>query len=153
MAKFIYEEISEWNVNKSGNSLYIYASKVEKYHLQFISSLAGVKIKWIRYTPYTSSTYSVFSVLATKTYFDPAYWEYEGAQAKIVANYPGNELKTLWEEPLPSRNRNTTELVSFGFLDTYAIESFWQIFYLRLLLDFLVVNFAYSMKNFYRIFI
>jgi hypothetical protein len=37
---FIYEEISEWNVNKSGNlSLHFRA-----FH--FISSLAGVKIKY-----------------------------------------------------------------------------------------------------------
>jgi hypothetical protein len=36
----IYEEISEWNVNKSGNSsLHLRA-------LQFISSLAGVQIKY-----------------------------------------------------------------------------------------------------------
>jgi hypothetical protein len=60
-SSFIYEEISEQNVNKSVNRLYIYAPKVEKYHLQFISSLAGVKIK---YTHYISSTY-VFH-LATK---------------------------------------------------------------------------------------
>ncbi len=31
--------------------------------------------------------------------FDTAYWENEGAQAKIVVYYPRNELKILWEEP------------------------------------------------------
>jgi hypothetical protein len=32
------------DVNKSGNRLHIYASKVKEYHLQFMSSLAGMKI-------------------------------------------------------------------------------------------------------------
>jgi hypothetical protein len=27
-----------------------------------------------------------------KTYFDPAFWKYEGAQAKIVVYYPRNEV-------------------------------------------------------------
>ncbi len=31
--------------------------------------------------------------------FDPACWEYEGAQAKIVVYYPRNELKILWKLP------------------------------------------------------
>jgi hypothetical protein len=31
--------------------------------------------------------------------FDPAYWEYESAQAKIVVYFPRNELKIVWEEP------------------------------------------------------
>jgi hypothetical protein len=53
----------KWNVNKSANRLCIYAPKAEEYHLQFISSLAGVKIK---YTHYTSSTY--FFHLATVCY-------------------------------------------------------------------------------------
>jgi hypothetical protein len=32
-------------------------------------------------------------------HFGPAFWEYEGAQAKIVVYYPRNQLKILWEEP------------------------------------------------------
>jgi hypothetical protein len=39
MAQFIYEEISEWNVNKSANRLDIYAPKVE-YYTTFSSYLA-----------------------------------------------------------------------------------------------------------------
>ncbi len=72
--------------------------------------------------------------------FDPAFWE-EDLQGKIVVYYPRNELKILWEEksPLPSRNRNTTDFLP---------GTFWQIFHLRLLLDFLAVKFAYSVKNF-----
>jgi hypothetical protein len=58
--KFIYEEISECNVNKSGNHLYIYApnGSTVAQHFQFISSLACVKIKYIQYT---SSTYLLLS--------------------------------------------------------------------------------------------
>ncbi len=37
LRSFIYEEISEWNVNKSANRLDIYAPKVESYQLQLIS--------------------------------------------------------------------------------------------------------------------
>jgi|688.fasta_scaffold541518_1 hypothetical protein len=40
----------KWNVNKSANRLCIYAPKAEDYHLQFLSSLAGVKIKYTHYT-------------------------------------------------------------------------------------------------------
>jgi hypothetical protein len=46
--KFISEEIGEFNVNKSGNRLYIYAPMM-------ISSLAGVKIKCN--TPHPPTSY------------------------------------------------------------------------------------------------
>ncbi len=51
------------------------------------------------------------------TYFDPACWEYEGVQDKIVVNYPRNELKLVWRLPfLLTWNRNTTEFgVLLGF--------------------------------------
>jgi hypothetical protein len=63
MAKFCdYEEISEWNANKSANRLDIYALKVEKYHAPI--NFASVKIK---YTHYISSTY--FFSLATVILF------------------------------------------------------------------------------------
>ncbi len=52
--KFICGDIGECNVNKSWNRLYFYAPKVE-YHLQFISSLAGVKIKCN--TPHPPTSY------------------------------------------------------------------------------------------------
>jgi len=51
-AVFIYEDISKRDVNKSANRLDIYAPKVELYHLQFMSSFAGVKIKYRHYISY-----------------------------------------------------------------------------------------------------
>jgi hypothetical protein len=35
--------------------------------------------------------------------FDPAFWKYEGAQAKIVVYYPRNEVKSCENSPLPNR--------------------------------------------------
>jgi hypothetical protein len=57
---FIYEEINEWGVliNPPIVSTFM-RQRWSGYHLQFISSFAGVKIK---YTHYFSSTY-FFSVL------------------------------------------------------------------------------------------
>ncbi len=46
--------------SSSGNSSFHLCATVEKYYIEFISSLAGVKIK---YTQYSSSTY--FFTLAT----------------------------------------------------------------------------------------
>jgi hypothetical protein len=64
--------MSEWNVNKSASRLDTYAQKVEQYHhLQFISSFAGVQIK---YTRYISSTY--FYILQQNICF--AYLNCEG---------------------------------------------------------------------------
>jgi hypothetical protein len=47
-AHFIYEEIRECNVNKSGKRLYIYEPKVSS--TTFIATLAGEKIKNKQYT-------------------------------------------------------------------------------------------------------
>ncbi len=35
--------------------------------------------------------------------FDPAFWKYEGAQAKIVVYYPRNEVKSCENSPIPNR--------------------------------------------------
>jgi hypothetical protein len=50
-------------------------------------------------------------IIYKKKYFDPAFWKYEGAQAKIVVYYPRNEIKSCEKSPLP---RPTAARLSSG---------------------------------------
>ncbi len=75
--------------------------------------------------------------------FNPAFWEYEGAQAKMVVYYSRNELKILWEEPFTLAG---IEIQQISYLqerfDRFSTWDFCRIFYIA-------VNFAYSVKNFF----
>ncbi len=73
--------------------------------------------------------------------FDPAFWYYEGAQAKTGVYYPRNELN------LVRRAYTAARLSSGSVWRISQPEKIWQIFCLKLLLDFLDVGFAYSVNN------
>ncbi len=55
-------------------------------------------------------------------YFDPAFWKYEGAQAKIVVYYPRNEVKSCGNSPLPNQEQNTTEFGVLWVLNTHKTD-------------------------------
>ncbi len=77
---------------------------------------------------------------AILTNFDPAYWEYEGAKAKIVVNYLRSDLKILrkafyhaWEK----YNRVWCLAVllldwALAFSRIFYPEHIWQIFHMKL---------------------
>ncbi len=81
--------------------------------------------------------------------FEPAYWAYEGAQAKIVVYYPRNGLIILREEPF-TYSRLSACMQFRGFLT----ENIFGRFLLETFAGFSRSYMAHSVKNFcYRILI
>ncbi len=72
--KFIYDKLTSWMLIIR-NRIYIYVSKVEYYHIQFISSIASVKTN-IRNIP----VYLLFTLakVVTPTYEPATIWNHNG---------------------------------------------------------------------------
>jgi hypothetical protein len=72
----------------------------------FLAFIAKTCLKLIRHVASLKGVpVVVISLLkgSLTRYFDPAFWKYESAQAKIIVYYPRNEVKSCKNSPLPNR--------------------------------------------------